>query len=118
MPSHGTGRGCYSARKRGEEVSARRIRPPLQRLRPMQSARAFHTAYGRDRECTGTFFGPTCDSMDVVATDFPVEELFVGDWLAFAQSGAYTSAAATTFNGMPKPTAHYCRSRQPSPNSQ
>ena len=85
---------------------------------PLQSARAFHTSFGRDQACEGTFFGPTCDSMDVVATNFPCEELFVGDWLAFAQAGAYTSAAATTFNGMPKPTAHYCRSRQPSPSAQ
>jgi len=83
----------------------------------LQSSRAFHSTFGRDASCVGTFFGPTCDSMDVVATDFPVEELFVGDWLAFAHSGAYTSAAATTFNGMPKPTAHYCRSRQPSPTA-
>lgn len=83
----------------------------------LQSARAFHTTFGRDPDCVGTFFGPTCDSMDVVATNFPVEELFVGDWLAFAHSGAYTSAAATTFNGMPKPTAHYCRSRQTSPTA-
>lgn len=82
----------------------------------LQSARAFHTTFGRDTECLGTFFGPTCDSMDVVATNHPVEELFVGDWIAFAASGAYTSAAATTFNGMQKPTTHYCRSRQPSPN--
>lgn len=81
-----------------------------------QSARLFHTAgHGRDRACMGTFFGPTCDSMDVVATDFPCEELFVGDWVGFEQAGAYTNAAATTFNGMQKPTAHYCRSRQPSP---
>lgn len=81
-------------------------------------ARAFSTTFGRDQDCVGTFFGPTCDSMDVVAKDFACEELFVGDWLAFAQSGAYTNAAATTFNGMPKPTTHYCRSRQPSPDAQ
>lgn len=80
-------------------------------------ARAFHTTFGRDQDCVGTFFGPTCDSMDVVATDFPCEELFVGDWLAFKHNGAYTNAAATTFNGMPKPTTHYCRSRQPSPDA-
>jgi len=83
----------------------------------LQSARAFHTTFGRDASCMGTFFGPTCDSMDVVATDFPCEELFVGDWLAFAHSGAYTSAAATTFNGMPRAQHFYCRSRQPSPTA-
>jgi len=78
-------------------------------------ARAYHSTFGRDEACIGTFFGPTCDSLDVVATDYPCEELFVGDWLAFQHAGAYTSAAASTFNGMPKPTVHYCRSRQPSP---
>lgn len=79
------------------------------------SARGLHTTQGRDRDCMGTFFGPTCDSLDVVATDFPCEELFVGDWLGFEQCGAYTNAAATTFNGMHKPTVHYCRSRMMSP---
>lgn len=84
----------------------------------LMSARAFHsTNYGRDEACVGTFFGPTCDSMDVVATDYPCEELFVGDWLAFKQTGAYTNAAATTFNGMPLSQRYYCRSRQPSPDA-
>lgn len=82
------------------------------------SARAIHLARGRDPNCEGTFFGPTCDSMDVVAKNYPVEELFVGDWLAFPAMGAYTNAAASTFNGMPKPTVHYCRSRNPSPDAE
>lgn len=63
----------------------------------------------------GTFFGPTCDSMDCIATDYPIEELHVGDWIAFEHYGAYTSAAATTFNGMPKPIINYVRSKLPSP---
>jgi len=29
--------------------------------------------------------------------------------------GAYTNAAASTFNGMAKPSVHYIRSREPSP---
>jgi len=55
----------------------------------------------------GTFFGPTCDSMDVVAKDIEIEELSVGDWVAFEHMGAYTSAAATRFNGIELPERHY-----------
>jgi len=69
----------------------------------------------RDNNCAATFFGPTCDSMDVIVKDFDLEELFVGDWVVFDQMGAYTMAAASTFNGMPKPLGYYCRSLQPSP---
>ena len=47
--------------------------------------------------------------MDVIAKDAAMEELHVGDWLAFEQMGAYTNAAATTFNGMPKPTHILCK---------
>ena len=79
------------------------------------SARGLHSSTQRDRHCLGTFFGPTCDSMDVIAKDTEMEELFVGDWLAFEQMGAYTNAAATTFNGMPKPNAFYARSKRQSP---
>jgi len=53
--------------------------------------------------------------MDVIAKDTEMEELFVGDWLAFEHMGAYTNAAATTFNGMPKPHMFYARSKQSSP---
>ena len=83
------------------------------------SARGLHSSPSssqRDRRCLATFFGPTCDSMDVVAKDTEMEELFVGDWLAFERMGAYTNAAATTFNGMPKPILFYARSKQQSPN--
>ena len=75
-------------------------------------ARGLHSSSQRDRRCLATFFGPTCDSMDVIAKDTEMEELFVGDWLAFEQMGAYTNAAATTFNGMPKPNLFYARSKQ------
>lgn len=30
-----------------------------------------------------------------------------GDWLSFANMGAYTTAAGSTFNGMPRPDVHY-----------
>lgn len=46
-----------------------------------------------------TIWGPTCDSVDKVA-EGEMEELEMGDWLAFENMGAYTSAAATNFNGI------------------
>lgn len=57
-----------------------------------------------------TFFGPTCDSMDVVVQDFPIRELNVGDHLAFENMGAYTTAAGSRFNGCKRPTIHYMHS--------
>ena len=50
--------------------------------------------------CAASVWGPTCDSIDVVCpvTQLP-RSLEVGDWLAFANMGAYTICAASQFNG-------------------
>ncbi len=45
--------------------------------------------------------GPTCDSIDIVAKDYPLPELQVGDLLISPMMGAYSGASATTFNGIP-----------------
>ena len=49
-------------------------------------------------------FGPTCDALDVVsvAEDLPLN-LQLGDRLYSEKIGAYTTASATNFNGMPMP---------------
>ena len=49
-------------------------------------------------------FGPTCDALDVVsvAEELPVN-LDLGDRLMSENIGAYTTASATNFNGMPRP---------------
>jgi ornithine decarboxylase len=49
-------------------------------------------------------FGPTCDALDVVsvAEDLPVN-LQLGDLLYSENIGAYSTASATNFNGMPSP---------------
>jgi ornithine decarboxylase len=49
-------------------------------------------------------FGPTCDALDVVsvAEELPVN-LDLGDLLVSENIGAYSTASATNFNGMPKP---------------
>jgi hypothetical protein len=46
-----------------------------------------------------TLFGPTCDSMDVIARSVLLPKLKTGDWLYFQNMGAYTCAAASGFNG-------------------
>jgi len=59
-----------------------------------------------------TIFGPTCDSIDVMVENHPMRELRLGEWLVFDHMGAYTTAAASNFNGVPKPTVSYVRSLQ------
>ena len=44
-------------------------------------------------------FGPTCDSIDCVIKSCALPELHVGDKLYFENMGAYTTAAASHFNG-------------------
>lgn len=50
------------------------------------------------------FFGPTCDSIDLVCQNVPLPPVEVGDWVVFDNMGAYTSAAASTFNGFSNQT--------------
>jgi len=51
------------------------------------------------KEFESNIFGPTCDSMDLVAKDYMMPELIVGDWLVFENMGAYTYSSASNFNG-------------------
>jgi len=48
---------------------------------------------------SSTVFGPTCDSLDTVLTDYQLPELHVNDWLVFPNMGAYTTSSGTNFNG-------------------
>lgn len=45
------------------------------------------------------FFGPTCDSMDVIYKNISFPELQVGDWLYVKNFGSYTSGIEMSFNG-------------------
>lgn len=47
-----------------------------------------------------TLAGPTCDSIDVIARDYPMPELSVGDVLASPMMGAYTTVTSSRFNGI------------------
>lgn len=60
-----------------------------------------------------TVFGPTCDSIDVIARSVLLPKLKIGDWLYFENMGAYTSAAASTFNGFVPSKKFYVCSVQP-----
>eukprot|EP00560_Eucampia_antarctica_P005641 CAMPEP_0197835490 /NCGR_PEP_ID=MMETSP1437-20131217/25890_1 /TAXON_ID=49252 ORGANISM="Eucampia antarctica, Strain CCMP1452" /NCGR_SAMPLE_ID=MMETSP1437 /ASSEMBLY_ACC=CAM_ASM_001096 /LENGTH=696 /DNA_ID=CAMNT_0043440957 /DNA_START=21 /DNA_END=2111 /DNA_ORIENTATION=+ len=60
-----------------------------------------------------TVFGPTCDSIDVIARSVLLPKLKVGDWLYFQNMGAYTSAAASTFNGFTPTDKFYVCSIMP-----
>lgn len=55
-------------------------------------------------------FGPTCDSIDVICDCVELPELAIGDWLLFPQMGAYTVAAASSFNGFAPPNSTYIMS--------
>ena len=48
-----------------------------------------------------TLAGPTCDSADVIARDYPMPALEVGDVVVSPMMGAYTSVTSSRFNGIP-----------------
>ncbi|XP_029451750.1 ornithine decarboxylase [Rhinatrema bivittatum] len=61
---------------------------------------------------SSSIWGPTCDGLDRIVECFDLPELYVGDWMLFENMGAYTVAAASTFNGFQRPTIYYVMSRQ------
>ena len=44
-------------------------------------------------------FGPTCDSIDLIAEEVMLPELAIGEWVYVENFGAYTIAASSAFNG-------------------
>ncbi|TNJ26365.1 Ornithine decarboxylase [Giardia muris] len=66
----------------------------------------YETPYGPTYQ--SHIFGPTCDSLDCILADRPVPLLEVGDWVVIPAFGAYTLAAASEFNGIPRPTVVAC----------
>jgi len=44
-------------------------------------------------------FGPTCDSIDLIADEVLLPELAIGEWVYIENFGAYTIAASSNFNG-------------------
>ncbi|XP_048209374.1 ornithine decarboxylase [Perognathus longimembris pacificus] len=60
---------------------------------------------------SSSIWGPTCDGLDRIVERCGLPEMHVGDWMLFENMGAYTVAAASTFNGFQRPTIHYVMSR-------
>ena len=44
-------------------------------------------------------FGPTCDSIDLIADEVMLPELAIGEWVYVEDFGAYTAASSSWFNG-------------------
>ncbi|KAF4661950.1 Mitochondrial 2-oxoadipate and 2-oxoglutarate transporter [Perkinsus chesapeaki] len=64
-----------------------------------------------DANPTCVLFGPTCDGFDMIMKDVThLPELEIGDHLLWRNMGAYTTAAATNFNGFDTPVYWYYRS--------
>ena len=55
-------------------------------------------------ETTCVVAGPTCDSVDVIAKDRMLpSDLRTGDYVYVPNTGAYSTAYSTSFNGFPPP---------------
>jgi len=59
------------------------------------------------KSAKSTVFGPTCDSIDLICKDVELPDLEIGDIVYFFNMGAYTSAAASSFNGFNPPETVY-----------
>jgi ornithine decarboxylase len=80
--------GSYS------NVMTEDVHPPILALRELTD--------GGAGDCEpATLAGPTCDSADVIARDYPMPPLEVGDLLVSPMMGAYTAVTSSRFNGIP-----------------
>jgi ornithine decarboxylase len=65
---------------------------PVKAIRPASEMAANTQEFG--------FFGPTCDSMDVMKGPFHLPaDIKEGDWIEIGQLGAYGATMRTNFNG-------------------
>uniref|UniRef100_A0A6G3MF66 Ornithine decarboxylase (Trinotate prediction) n=1 Tax=Henneguya salminicola TaxID=69463 RepID=A0A6G3MF66_HENSL len=53
------------------------------------------------------YWGPTCDSADKILENFRIRKISIGECIVFKNMGAYTMAAASTFNGFQIPFIQY-----------
>ncbi|KAH3847754.1 hypothetical protein DPMN_090085 [Dreissena polymorpha] len=62
-----------------------------------------------DMTFESSVWGPTCDGIDCIATHLQLPMHEVDEWFYVENMGAYTIAAASTFNGMQNPRRiYYC----------
>ena len=60
------------------------------------------------KQYESTVFGPTCDSIDIISESCQLPDLAIGEWVYVENFGAYTIAAASTFNGFQQTRCVYC----------
>ncbi len=65
----------------------------------------FNERDGKVYECT--VYGPTCDSMDTISNSCKLPDLAIGESVYIEDSGAYTTAAASNFNGFQRTPCEY-----------
>lgn len=58
-------------------------------------------ASGRGRPRLSALAGPTCDSLDIISRGEDLPDLEIGDLVWAKNVGAYSTASATSFNGIP-----------------
>ncbi|CAN5622832.1 type III PLP-dependent enzyme [soil metagenome] len=80
------------------------VHPPILALRELQSG-------GVGAYAPVTLAGPTCDSIDVIARDYPMPALSVGDIVVSPMMGAYTSVTSSRFNGIAETPIVVCPAR-------
>ena len=82
--------GSYS------NVMTEDVHPPILALREL--------LHDPDETCEFervTLAGPTCDSADMIARDYPMPALDIGDVVISPMMGAYTTVMSSRFNGIP-----------------
>lgn len=65
-----------------------------------------------EKQFSSTIWGPTCDALDQIASDIPLPNVEIGDFVIFENMGAYTIPVASPFNGFPLPKVFCFISRE------
>ena len=81
-------------------AAAMPVKPDAHAKIKNESAVASEQSSAKEQLFKSTVFGPTCDGLDTVLTDYSLPKLRNGDWLVFPNMGAYTLAGASNFNGI------------------
>lgn len=71
----------------------------------------FNERDGETYECV--VYGPTCDSMDTISENCLLPDLAIGEYVYIQNIGAYSSAAASQFNGFKRTPSEYIIRRPP-----
>jgi ornithine decarboxylase len=88
-----------SVRPRVLQGGGKTVVKKLHGFSTLESSVGYSEVFTSKELYASTVFGPTCDSIDVIARSVLLPRLKVGDWMYFQNMGAYTMAASSSFNG-------------------